>query len=257
MKRIWVMASVLAVIGIGIVLSMWVHIAVMTPAHSQTKPGAPAAGALPPPTDMPIPPELLGNGGGGVQVQPPQPQGQQAPAQYGGSTPSAPMGTPAGLTELPVPGQSELPQHPTPQQLDPSIKFTSGEGFFYDPTGRRDPFRPFVVKPIDMPPVEVKLTEEKPPPPPAPLPFAVTIPPGESIVSHDLSALKLVGILWDVKEPKAMIRSPAGKVYMLRRNSKIGRSNGYVAAIREGEIVVVELSQDGKTPSTKVISLQK
>ena len=75
----------------------------------------------------------------------------------------------------------------------------------------------------------------------------------------DLEQLKLVGIIWDVTAPKAMILDPAGKGYVVKVNERIGRNNGYIARIREGEIIVVESTTglDGKLVYvTKLMKLQ-
>jgi type IV pilus assembly protein PilP len=94
------------------------------------------------------------------------------------------------------------------------------EPFIYDETNRRDPF----------------------------LAFGVNIPVGDTeaprilapIQKFPLSDFKLVGVLWDVKTPKAMVVSSSQELFIVERDQSIGIDNGYVAAIRESEIVVVE-----------------
>ncbi len=73
----------------------------------------------------------------------------------------------------------------------------------------------------------------------------------------ELDQLELVGIIWDVSRPKAMIKDPNGTLHVVEANSKVGRNNGYVAVIREGEIVVVEpIEDEGKTSyTTRVVSI--
>lgn len=89
--------------------------------------------------------------------------------------------------------------------------------FLYKPNGRRDPFVPYVK-------IEVQndVNEQNP------------------LERFNLGQLKLEGIMWDVAKPKAMILDPSGNVHVVGLNSKIGRNNGYIAVIREGELVVVE-----------------
>ena len=111
------------------------------------------------------------------------------------------------------------------------------EDYNYVPKDKRDPFMPF----------ERPMTVEG------------MIGPLWPLQGFDLDQLKLVGIIWDVRNPKAMIMDPSGKGYVVRVNERIGRSNGYIARIREGEIVVVESVKglDGKlTYSTKLMKLQ-
>jgi len=85
-----------------------------------------------------------------------------------------------------------------------------------------------------------------------------TIGPMFPLQRFDLDQLKLVGIIWDVKNPKAMIMDPNGKSYVVKANERIGRTSGYVARIREGELVIVEsfTGNDGKvTYQTRLVKL--
>src|SRR5690606_25012264 len=111
-----------------------------------------------------------------------------------------------------VPSQNVVP-------TDPQF-----EGFFedigYNPTDRRDPFVPYINP-------ELKLT----------LAQDVPLEPLQKVA---LGELKLIGIIWDVGRPKALVVDPAGKSHIIIENSKIGTERGYVAAIREGEVIVVE-----------------
>ncbi len=130
------------------------------------------------------------------------------------------------------------------------------QDFIYDPSGRRDPFKPYfsVEKQYTAPPVQ--LTDGAPAA--SDLPFLRNdVDRGSGLESEDVAKFRLVGIMWDVNDPKAMVQSAGGKTYLVHKQTRIGRNNGYVAAIREGELVVVEISADGKTPSTRVLSLQK
>lgn len=97
------------------------------------------------------------------------------------------------------------------------------EPFIYDTVNRRDPFQP----------------------------YSEFEPSGDTSVGQALSAaqkfeldqLKLVGIMWDVKDPRAMFLDPDKQVLVLGRDEGIGNHNGYIAAIREGEVVVVEATR--------------
>lgn len=97
------------------------------------------------------------------------------------------------------------------------------EPFIYDPKNRKDPFKPYVeVEPIDNGELQGPL-----------LPLQ----------RFDTSEIKLVGIIWDVKAPKAMFLDPTNTVHIIGKNERIGRNNGYIAMIREGEVVVVEATR--------------
>lgn len=75
----------------------------------------------------------------------------------------------------------------------------------------------------------------------------------------NLDELELLGIMWDIRDPKAMFVDPAKKVHIVRRDEGIGKRNGYIAAIREGEVVVVEAirTESGISYETKVIRLPR
>jgi type IV pilus assembly protein PilP len=94
------------------------------------------------------------------------------------------------------------------------------EPFIYDITNRRDPFQPYAeFVPSDN---NVPLRALSP------------------AQRFDLDQLKLIGIMWNVRDPKAMFLDPDKEVMILGRDESIGTHNGYIAAIREGEVVVVE-----------------
>jgi type IV pilus assembly protein PilP len=109
----------------------------------------------------------------------------------------------------------------------------------YETRGRRDPF----AQPIEDKPVEQGLVHG----------------PLLPLQKFDVNQLRLVGILWDVRQPKAMVKDPDGHMHVIGPNAKVGPHNGYVAVIREGEIVVVEsLEQDGRFVSTaQVVKIAK
>ena len=150
----------------------------------------------------------------------------------------------------PLPGSKSAPTQPSAQaggitnpSNDPNLR-NSGDPltglldpFDYQARGRRDPF----VKPnVDKPVAEGN-----------------THGPFLPLQRFNLGDLKLTGIIWDVNRPKAMIIDPESKVHIVGPNTKIGKNNGYIAVIREGEIVVVEtLEEEGKLlSSTKILRL--
>lgn len=104
------------------------------------------------------------------------------------------------------------------------------EPFIYDPQGRRDPFRAYT---------EVQGTDNS----------GLSVGPLLPLQKFDLDQLKLIGIIWDVRDPKAMFQDPNAKIYTVGKDERVGRNNGYIATIREGEIVVIETlrGRDGET----------
>lgn len=101
------------------------------------------------------------------------------------------------------------------------------EPFEYDPLGRKDPFqKPAIDRPL------------------APGSFHGPVLPLQRFA---LSQLTLVGIIWDVARPRAMFKDPEQRVHVIGPNAKLGNQNGYIAVIREGEVVVIEtFEEDGK-----------
>ncbi len=172
-----------------------------------------------------------------IQIQP-------MSAAYSQVQPNASPVPNASGPNAPTPNVPIPPPPPAvndPQTLMPPL--LTNQDFIYDPSGKRDPFKAFIT---DFQDTIANSATDKP-----------ATGEKESVENYDLGQLKLVGVLWDVPIPKAMIQSPSGKVFLIKKQSKIGRNKGFVGVIRESEIVVFELSQDGKTPSTRLMSLQK
>lgn len=113
------------------------------------------------------------------------------------------------------------------------------ESYNYDPTSRRDPFVP--IK-------ELVSTD-----------LGMAYGPRTQTENFDVSQFKLIGVIWNVNDPKAMFMDPNKKVHVLKKNQRIGRNQGYIAAIREGEVVVVETSFKSGEPvyTAKVVKLSK
>lgn len=57
---------------------------------------------------------------------------------------------------------------------------------------------------------------------------------------YDVADISVVGILWNVKEPKALLKLPSGSVYVVYRKTKVGVNNGYISDISEGAVEVTE-----------------
>ena len=70
----------------------------------------------------------------------------------------------------------------------------------------------------------------------------------------ELGQLKVVGIVWDVKEPRAMIEDSAGLGYTILVGTPIGTSEGRVKGIHRDQVVVEEFFEDvsGKRKTREV-----
>jgi type IV pilus assembly protein PilP len=227
----------LILFGSGIILSLWLSTSMLGRAYSQN--GAPNDN-IPAPSDGTLPPEMgpPQNAGTPPPALPPGPGNPQNAGVPSNANPN--MGAPQ-----PAPGASA----PTAGNVPPAEEvpiFQNPEGYSYDPTGRRDPFRPYGQSQATIAP---NLTSPDQP-----------FKPGDPLQQFDVSQLKVVGIMWEVRNPKAMVKDPVGKLHMIQRQSRIGRNNGFVAVIREGEIVVVEpsISENGlQTATTRVLTLTR
>ena len=60
----------------------------------------------------------------------------------------------------------------------------------------------------------------------------------------ELSQLKLVGIVWDAKDPRAMVEDSGGLGYVIKVGTPIGSNDGKVKAIHQNEVVVEEFYSD-------------
>ena len=218
MKSVRWMVSYILVAVVGLGLAFVVSVRFMTPAHSQ---GAPSSGDLPPEfmkevesTQVPPPP---------TQQQPPQGQIPPPPGQQ--------QQQPAGNQFVPPPPAQGMQQENVGDGATATpapIPTSHPDDYFYDPTGKRDPFKAFRAI---VPNTGQKQTAAL-----------------EPLQKYELDRLQIVGILWEVRTPRAMVRDPDGLVHTVVKNTRIGRNEGYVAAIREGEIVVIETRYDDGKP---------
>lgn len=97
--------------------------------------------------------------------------------------------------------------------------------YVYDPTGKKSPFKPYRAPRIkgDSKPA----TRQDP------------------LTVIDVAQLRLVAVMWNTPKPRAVVKDSQGRSYMIFKNMHIGRNEGIVADIREGEIVIVEKFDDG------------
>jgi type IV pilus assembly protein PilP len=92
----------------------------------------------------------------------------------------------------------------------------------YDPSGRRDPFAPIVQE------LQPGKTD-------------TTLPPLQRVT---LTELNLIAIVWGAYGYTAMVQTPEGHGYTVRRGTRIGQNNGVVSAITERGIIIQERFTD-------------
>lgn len=67
----------------------------------------------------------------------------------------------------------------------------------------------------------------------------------------ELGQLKIVGIIWDLKEPRAMVEDTAGLGYIVKVGTPIGINDGTVKAIGRSEVIVEESYEDSSGAKRK------
>jgi len=101
------------------------------------------------------------------------------------------------------------------------------EEYRYDATGKPDPFRSFV-----------QLEDE--------LDDGIETP----LERFDLSQLEVTAIIWNSERPRALIRDPAGKGYIISTGAAIGKNKGRVVAIHDNVVMVKETYVDFRDRAT-------
>jgi type IV pilus assembly protein PilP len=95
-------------------------------------------------------------------------------------------------------------------------------GTGYDPSGRRDPFAPVI---LDLQPGRID----------------ENLPPLQRVA---LTELNLIAIVWGAYGYTAMVQTPEGNGYTVRRGTRVGQNNGVVSAVTERGIIVQERFTD-------------
>ena len=134
------------------------------------------------------------------------PAQQAAPQQK-----AAPAAAPTAATP-PVPAAKPLPS---------SLAGIPDDDRPFDPTGRRDPFRP---------PRATAVTR--------------TGEPISPLQRYEIGQLKLVAIIYDTTQPRAVVEDDQGLGYIVRVVTAIGANGGLVRDIERGRVLIEEDSID-------------
>lgn len=129
------------------------------------------------------------------------------------------------VQDLPRHGQTSdapilIPENNSPRP-EPTVASVGGDTS-YDASGRRDPFAPI----IDSNNQGQSDT---------------LLPPLQRI---GLTELSLIGVVWGAYGYTAMVQTPDGKGYSIRRGTRVGPNNGVVSSITERGIIVQERFTD-------------
>lgn len=115
---------------------------------------------------------------------------------------------------------------PTPE-AGPTIAAASGQArsaadYLYDPTGKKDPFRSFILEQAKQ-----RANEEVGP-----------------LEQFDISQLAVVAVVWDTHQPRALIADPSGRPYIVAEGAEVGKNDGKVVKIDDDIVVVKETYVD-------------
>lgn len=97
--------------------------------------------------------------------------------------------------------------------------------YYYDPTGKTDPFKSFIAKAEEM---EAKEKRK----------------PHTYLETLDLSQLDLIAIIVGPKGNYAMVRDSKGIGHVIQKGTPIGMNGGTVLSITEQEVTIRETQKD-------------
>ncbi|HTO71718.1 MAG TPA: pilus assembly protein PilP [Myxococcota bacterium] len=127
-------------------------------------------------------------------------------------------------------------QKPAPAKMaKAAAPAPTAAAYHYDPTDKVDPFKSYIKR-------QITLDTE-----------------GESspLERFDLSQLVVMGIIWGVDEPRALIKDPTGKGYIVRAGTPIGKNKGRILRIEDNKVVVKETYLDHlDRATTKEVELE-
>ncbi len=95
----------------------------------------------------------------------------------------------------------------------------AAQDYFYDPRGKRDPFRSFRFV-VDEDSSEQELSG----------------PLGD----FELGQLELSAVIWDAGNPRALITDPGGRSFIVREGDPVGKNSGQVIHIGDSLVLVKE-----------------
>lgn len=144
-----------------------------------------------------------------------------------------------------LPPQTERGQPvASPLPLEGARVGDTGHLYHYDPQGRRDPMEPLVK---ERPPEQLVPVDD----PKRPL---------GPLERYDISALKLVAIMWGDLGRRALVKAPDGKGYFVTVNTYMGKHGGKVIAVEKDKVVIEERYknlQEQIIPKTLTIPLRR
>jgi type IV pilus assembly protein PilP len=136
---------------------------------------------------------------------------------------------PLGKKEAAQKATAKPPPQPAPQQTTASPSATPQQqvarDYVYDPTGKRDPFQPFIAAQTPVKPVGEDI-------------------PVTPLQKYDLSQLKLVAIIVGTGEGSAMVEDSEGKGYIIKKGVYVGSNFGKVKTVLKDRVIIEERYKD-------------
>lgn len=133
----------------------------------------------------------------------------------------------AGVAVTPSRAEKPAPKAPAAPAIAPTpaapvpVASLADDDRPFDPAGRRDPFRP--------PRANVVTRTGEPPTP---------------LQRYEIGQLKLVAIIYDTVQPRAVVEDDQGLGYIVRVGTAIGANGGRVRNIERGRVLIEEDSVD-------------
>jgi type IV pilus assembly protein PilP len=103
-------------------------------------------------------------------------------------------------------------------------EYSAEDVYHYTAAGKRDPF---------FPPFRTTESES-----------AETDEPKTPLQRFDIGQLKLVGVIWEAEEPRALIEDSGGLGYIVTRGTLIGSKGGVIKTIEPKRITIEEYQTD-------------
>ncbi len=155
-------------------------------------------------------------------------------------------------TKVPIPpvGQKSAVPAPAKEPPGPTAEVKTTEpppaAFYnYNPQGKSNPFQPLVVEKTETPVSPQKKLEQAA--------RGEEKEPGTPLERMELGSLRLVAVVWNIANPRAMVEDSGGKGYILTVGTRIGKNRGQVTKITPSGVVVSEKYEtDGKIKTREV-----
>jgi type IV pilus assembly protein PilP len=110
-----------------------------------------------------------------------------------------------------------------PPKADETKDGVKEETYSYNPAGKPDPFKPFLLLTPVRGPQTVPLTP---------------------LQKYEISQLKLVAILFTPEGNTALVEDATGKGYFVKRGTLVGKNDGKVARILKDRVIIEEVYLD-------------